>query len=500
MDTGSLTEERRIHTVHPVKNPLSAALPGPTDWPAFVGLALGAVAFTGLLALLSHRGYDDPYITFRYARNLLAGRGFVYNAGQQVLSTTAPLYGFLLAGLGYLWDDVPTVSQVVGVACLVLSAITMGAFTWKRDRMAAGLIAALLLSLSPDLWRTLGSESCTVILFILAGLLAYSRARHSVAAVLLAIAVLVRPDAILAFVAIGTAHLVRRQRVPWRAVWLWVAIVGVWYSAIWWAYGSPLPATLGAKQQQGQMAISERFAMGLVNLAWSRIQQPLYWLPACLGLVGLGPLLTRRSVWTPLLLWTVLYVAAYSLLGVSRYFWYYAPLAPAFAVLVAEGAAEVLAAAATRLPYRVVQGATGLLVLALVAPLIKSTLSAGWNRDPRLQVYQEIGLWLRDATGPEATVGALEVGIIGYYSERTMIDFAGLLQPEVSRQLTRSSTYQDSAAWAIQRYAPDYVVLHSTGFSGVSDSDWFKAQYGLIRRFSDLQALDMTLFARSADG
>ena len=34
------------------------------------------------------RTIDDAYITFRYARNILAGNGFVYNTGERVLGTT----------------------------------------------------------------------------------------------------------------------------------------------------------------------------------------------------------------------------------------------------------------------------------------------------------------------------------------------------------------------------------------------------------------------------
>ncbi len=40
---------------------------------------------------------DDACITFRYAQNLAWGAGFVYNAGEHVLGTTAPLYALLLS-------------------------------------------------------------------------------------------------------------------------------------------------------------------------------------------------------------------------------------------------------------------------------------------------------------------------------------------------------------------------------------------------------------------
>ena len=58
-----------------------------------------------LLAVLARvvpgpRTIDDAYITFRYARNLLAGHGFVFNPGEQVLGTTTPVYTLLMATFG----------------------------------------------------------------------------------------------------------------------------------------------------------------------------------------------------------------------------------------------------------------------------------------------------------------------------------------------------------------------------------------------------------------
>ena len=55
--------------------------------------------------------------------------------------------------------------------------------------------------------------------------------------------------------------------------------------------------------------------------------------------------------------------------------------------------------------------------------------------DQRLSIYPRVGEWLRTHTGPNATVGTLEVGMVGFYSQRPMIDFAGLIQPETALQL-----------------------------------------------------------------
>jgi hypothetical protein len=466
-------------------------------WQAAIGVGLGALTLIGLALLLGRQGYDDPYITYRYASNLLSGQGLVYNAGQQTLSTTAPLYAFLLAGLGLLWPDLPTLSNGLSILALILSAAIV--FRWAGDgERTAGAIAALLLALSPLLLETSGAETCLYLFFILAGFYAYDRSHLNLAAGALAVAAMIRPDGVLAAVAVGLYHLLRRARVPWQPVALYAGLVGAWYGGLWLGFGSPLPVTLLAKQQQGRMVASTRFGPGLLALIRQLARQPLYWVQGALALVGIGRVATKGRAWAPLLLWTAIYLLAYTLLGVSRYFWYYAPLVPAFVVLVAEGTVAVAARLAhLDLSRPLKLGLVTLLLLTLVSPLLLGAFEIGWEPDPRLETYRQVGQWLEAHTPAQASVGALEVGIIGYYSRRPMIDFAGLIQPEVARHLTDTGTYGGSAEWAIQQYRPDYVVLQQPGFSRVITSDWFQTAYAPVREFGNEETLWLTLYRRS---
>ena len=71
-------------------------------------VALAIVAAVGgsvwlWFALSTRIALEDAFITFRYARNIAQGLGFVYNPGERVLGTTTPLQTLLLAGLGFLF-------------------------------------------------------------------------------------------------------------------------------------------------------------------------------------------------------------------------------------------------------------------------------------------------------------------------------------------------------------------------------------------------------------
>jgi hypothetical protein len=64
----------------------------------------------------------------------------------------------------------------------------------------------------------------------------------------------------------------------------------------------------------------------------------LYISELILSLVGFGSLFFKqKKVWSILFTWTFVYFMTYTLLGVSRYPWYYAPLVPAFVVATGLG-------------------------------------------------------------------------------------------------------------------------------------------------------------------
>ena len=63
---------------------------------------------------------DDAFITMRYAANLAAGKGFVYNAGQRVLGTTSPLFALLLAPVARFAGPAALPHAALGLNCLLM--------------------------------------------------------------------------------------------------------------------------------------------------------------------------------------------------------------------------------------------------------------------------------------------------------------------------------------------------------------------------------------------
>src|SRR5690349_12456344 len=84
-------------------------------WPA---LGWSVVLAASLFWAFRLRGFDDPFITYRYAEHVARGAGFVYNLGSRVLSTTTPFYTMLLAPVSWMRLDLPLTSNLIGCVSL----------------------------------------------------------------------------------------------------------------------------------------------------------------------------------------------------------------------------------------------------------------------------------------------------------------------------------------------------------------------------------------------
>ena len=417
--------------------------------------------------------YDDPFITYRYASNLLHGSGLVYNPGERILSTTSPLFAVVLAMLAPLWDNFPTLANLISAFSIAAGGLLLYEIARQLDAPIVSWTSLLLYPISTLLLNTIGSETPLYIACCLASFAFYFRRNYPLTAIFAAAAVLTRPDGILVPALLCTDYLIRnrgsRGPVPWRSIALFAVIVVPWFIFLWIYFGSPIPATLAAKQGQGSMAISSKFPQGIVNIAKTYLDSWYSWLQAGLALTGCVYFALRARKWGLFLLWPVIYFAAYSLLGITSYFWYYAPLIPGFIVLIGLGITAVTLGAGSLLGQRGIsrpnarslsRGLPVFLLLIIAIPMGTDAYIGSKKIDSRYSIYRKAGIWLQKNTPAGSLVGTLEVGVIGYYSERPMVDFAGLLQPPVAAYLQQETTYDDAALLAVEHYHPRYIVLN----------------------------------------
>lgn len=464
---------------------------------ATLGAVYLIVVTAALVLAFSHRAYDDPFITYRYARNLAGGLGLVYNPGEPTLSTTTPLFALVLAALALTGVDLPWAAVLVSGLSLAVGGLLLHdlARTWGAP--AAGWAALALYPTFPLLVSTLGSETPLYLALCLGAFALYARRSYLPAALAAAAAALARPDGLLVGGLLGAHFLIcrrGREPLPWAAAIAFGLPLAAWAAFAWGTYGSPLPVTLGAKQRQGLLTATTSFLTGFSPLASGYAGRLHYAVAGVLAMIGAARAIFLDRGWLLLLAWPLAYFAAYAWLNVPNYFWYYAPLVPGFVAAAGLGASlpgRLVASVweGRRSRRRQAEGAgnhaggsgpllagllAGLLTIAIVLPLMIAQIG-DLNRlrrqpDPRAAVYRAAGEWLRENTPPTATVGTLEVGIIGFYAPNPMVDFAGLIQPEVADRFDAESDYEQAALWAVAHYHPDLLVLHHGLFPRLQDA------------------------------
>jgi hypothetical protein len=471
-----------------------------------IPLLLIAAAALFVASVNLHISYDDAFITYRYAYNFAAGAGFVYNRGEWFLGTTAPLYGLILGLLGMLFgpDAIPTISGYLSGIALLLAGVALYVYGRLHSQPLCGLLAGLFFVSSRLLPLTFGGEMLFQVALLSWCFVVYRLGSSAGAAVLLALAILTRLDSAIAAGAIGMHYLLVRRRLPGREM-LYVGGILLPFALLAWAfYGSLLPATLDAKLAQRDSGLWPSFAWGLVE--WLRaftMQSSSALFPGIIAaphairyilFVALGlPALLLFRFWALPLAWVALFILAYSVLNVPFYGWYVVPVVFGLAVLAGSGVAGAIELS-VRL-YQRIRGpdhlrwariglsAICLLVLApgILAQLEQTRMWAEANPIERL--YEKTGVWLDSNTPPEASVGYLEIGRVGYYARRTMIDPLGLIDPSIAPHVARGELL-----WAYERYRPGYIIYNEQ-FAGwlaaLPRQPWFQQEYHRVARLDE---------------
>jgi hypothetical protein len=83
------------------------------------------------------------------------------------------------------------------------------------------------------------------------------------------------------------------------------------------------------------------------------------------------------------------------------------------------------------------------------------------------------GLWIRDNTPDSALIGAHDIGAIGYFSERHLVDTAGLITPEVI-PFIRS---EDRILAFLEKKQVDYVAIFPSWYPTVASDTRLRIVY-----------------------
>ncbi len=437
---------------------------------------------------------DDTLITLAFAKNLAAGRGFVFNSPPPVLGTTTPLFTLIVAGLASIFNQ-----AAISVVAIYLSAFCWLGIAWLFFIFRAewGLmnweVCILALIVIGSGWiSNLGMEAYLFAFLFIFCLSIFWRKRYMFAGFLVGLLFLTRGEGALVFFLLSIAIILEEWRFR-KAIDLksgqkilkliigFALPVALWAIYAHFTFGSFLPNTLAAKQAQGQSGLWFSF--------WQRLTTQ--WLPAWgnsfkiagvsflngwwgILLIGFFYVLLRKRHWLILVGWMIFYAIGYMVLNVATYPWYQLPMSFVFNILFGFGLIAIVKLLIKYLkPYALSVTASfltvGLFVYLLTYPTFNDLVT--FKGDGRGASYTTLSQWFREHTDSSESVAYIEVGYLGYYTDNRIIDLAGLVLPDITPHIA-----ERDFAWGFWHYRPDYYIY-------LPDFDWALASIRADPRF-----------------
>jgi hypothetical protein len=462
----------------------SGSEPLPRAWTA--ALILAGLGSALLFLLDTDQRWEDFYIAYRHSVNLAEGRGLTYQVGTRIQGFSSPLAVLLgaaahAASISASPDVGPWLVRLCGLAAFVGALwflISVVARSCESPRFAATTAALLLLLESKSVaFSVNGMETGFGLLLVGALLWALHQGRYRpwLLGALGAGLLWVRLDAIVLLAALGAAVLLfgegpRRRALVWllQSASTCALLYAPWFAFAWAYYGSPLPQTILAKMPAGPWyagGLAWFAGKALVVLALPLL--PAYaefggwhaWLiPAALiGALGVSrwtlptsARTVRQASFAACAGWLYLF-----LIPVTRP-WYF----PVVWLLMLPALGETAAG--------IVRARAGVASRVLATIAVLAIPAAGFLRvdfehlarvTSRVAEWQHrrvIGQWLAPRVTPSERVYVECPGYIGFFSNARIVDYPGLVAPEVVAARARFG--DDIAAVGIG-LQPEWMVL-----------------------------------------
>ena len=420
---------------------------------------------------------DDAWIYQTYARNLAGSGQWAFIPGVPSTGSTSILWTLVLAP-GYLLPLNPYVwTQIAGVAALCAAALG-AARLFDGEPPLLSLAVGVAVAVEWHLvWAAASGMETALFAALVVWFWVWLR-RHEPAArghdwrngLLLGlwggVLMLARPEGVLALGAAGLYGLLAKGSLKDRL--LWGAAAGVGFALLLGPFvafnvavsGSAWPNTFYAKQTEYAVLYTQPYLLrlaqqasvafvgaqlllvpGLVAEAWRRIRDRV-------DLVALVPLA-----------WVVLHWALYAArLPVTYQHGRYAiPVIPVLVAYGVRGTVRLARPRASRAPVRMASQ-VWLLTVALLFPLTAAVLGGpAYARDIQFIQSEMVAAahWVEENVPQDAAIAAHDIGALGYFAPRELVDLAGLVSPEVVETMHDA----EGLAEYVASSGADYLII-----------------------------------------
>ena len=408
--------------------------------------------------------FDDALIYARYIENLMNGYGLVYNKGEYFNGLTSQLFTYLSIGTSLLFGNVLFAINFLSALFLILSVwIYQYIFSSVANPIFVSL-GSLFLVTSPFTYGVFGMETFLFIFLIGLCIHLFLIEKYKFLLIAMALLILTRNEGVFLILPLVFEHFRLKRKFPKIKYFLIpIVLVSVHFIFNYTYYGAFLPATGPAKIWQGMSGLWGEsniiFIKGAMHiLLWTfgnKFSLIGFFILSGVGVFHIG----KSSLTFIVLLFLTFLLSFYTILNIPNYYWYDAP----FIVFLFYSAAIGLEVVYSFLiNYFKLNKIIILILIFSSASYFTykqiSHIKFGKSSHPYLiksHPYEEMGIWLKNNTPIDASVAMVEIGIVGYFSDRYIIDILGLVNPFNAKYIGERKFDK----W-LTKYHPDYILVH----------------------------------------
>jgi arabinofuranosyltransferase len=431
---------------------------------------------------------DDAYIYLRYIKNYVNGFGLVYNPGEKYNALTSPFYTYLLALISLFIKDLNFLVSVQSFIFIFFSSILFSKIFFKDNILGKVFMSCSLSSFSL-LYYCLGMET-GVYIFLIALSILFFQNKNQYMFICLALLVGVRTEGILLGVVLVVSWLLHTKKLPSLSIlvlsfslFLFPFIFNYFY------YGQMVPHSATAKLYHAKSGNWPSFleVKYLFNSFFKNNFLALFFLSGT-SFLGFVSTFKSNSLNLKILFYLIFLFLFYNTNNIPNYHWYYAPFFYFFLIFSSVGVVFLIENSKDFFPGKASLFISLLNLLGTFYSLKSYTI---YKKDKGIhEAYFNYGNWFKENTDPKSSIASCEIGIIGYFSNRRIIDILGLTNPYNAELIGKN----DYLSW-LTFYQPDYILVHNPVWKFEKGVNLLN-EYGLYEKITPLDYKDLDLYKK----
>jgi tetratricopeptide (TPR) repeat protein len=448
---------------------------------------------------------DDPWIHLTFARNLVEYGSFSYFKNQVVTAgSTSPIYTLILA-IGFLiTKNEMILSYILGILFLMLAVFyffKLSESSFPKENWLA-IAAALIFAIDKwmDFIAVSGMETTMYIFLLIICFYFYKKRKPVLFGLMLGLVLWGRPDAVAfigAIIADYMIFLYMKKKSPKaneelnvftkqeliKSVSIFLVVIAAYFAMNLHLSGSLMPNTYEAKLTYYAPEFRSR-ANFLRFEVWQYFTDSAYLLliiPFFIAVLKIfidsGKLRYNQFLFPLIFIIALVFIYWYKLPYAHRFGRYLMPIIPFYILLFIYGTREFY-----KYIYRYFREKNTVNSLNYIFFLIVIIYSVSVYYQQRVLYAEQThhiairqvatAKWLRDHTPEGSIIATHDVGAIGYYSNREILDVAGLINPEFIKRLN-DRDFSKFMVIEMKKYNVSYIAFLREWYRVVNQTPLF---------------------------